>query len=126
MSETLNVLSIDLGKSCAKGVLVRSDSADQPKFNPEDTTKQIIEYSKTLAEEPLTRARVIELIRAAAAGFGAEIAAELADLAFFDLDAPLRRLTMPDVPNPHNIDLLNAAVPTVERITEYMTDLLEI
>jgi 2-oxoisovalerate dehydrogenase E1 component len=59
------------------------------------------------------------------AGFGAEIAAELADLAFFDLDAPIRRLTMPDVPNPHNIDLLNAAVPTVERISEYMTDLLE-
>lgn len=60
------------------------------------------------------------------AGFGAEISAVLAKEAFFDLDAPIERLTMPDTPNPHNIHLLNAAVPTVERIEAAMIDLIEI
>ena len=50
-------------------------------------------------------------------GFGAEIAAVLAKDAFFDLDAPLERLTMPDIPSPHSPVLLAAAVPSVERIT---------
>lgn len=60
------------------------------------------------------------------AGFGAEIAAVLAKEAFFDLDAPIERLTMPDTPNPHNIHLMNAAVPTKERIKQTMLMQLEI
>jgi 2-oxoisovalerate dehydrogenase E1 component len=51
------------------------------------------------------------------AGFGAEIAAMLAKDAFFNLDAPIERLTMPDIPSPHSPVLLEAAVPGVERIT---------
>lgn len=51
------------------------------------------------------------------AGFGAEIAATLAKEAFFHLDAPIERLTMPDIPNPHSPILLDAAVPTVAGIT---------
>jgi 2-oxoisovalerate dehydrogenase E1 component len=50
-------------------------------------------------------------------GFGAEIAAVLAKDAFFDLDAPVERLTMPDIPSPHSPVLLEAAVPSVARIT---------
>ena len=49
-------------------------------------------------------------------GFGAEIAAVVADEAFLDLDAPVARLTMPDIPSPHNPVLLDWAVPSVERI----------
>ncbi len=60
------------------------------------------------------------------AGFGAEIAAVLADELFFELDAPIRRLTMPDIPNPHNIHLLDEAVPSEEKIWASMIDLLEI
>ncbi len=59
------------------------------------------------------------------AGFGAEIAAVLAKEAFWDLDAPVDRLTMPDVPNPHNPILLNEVVPTVAKIAAAMTDLIE-
>ncbi len=59
------------------------------------------------------------------AGFGAEIAAVVAKDGFFDLDAPIERLTMPDTPNPHNIHLLNAAVPTVERIIQTIIDTVE-
>ncbi len=51
------------------------------------------------------------------AGFGAEIAATLAQESFFSLEAPIERLAMPDVPSPHSPVLLEAAVPDVERIT---------
>ncbi len=44
-------------------------------------------------------------------GFGAEIAATVADEAFLDLDAPVARVTMPDIPSPHNPVLMNWAVP---------------
>ncbi|MGH8210083.1 MAG: transketolase C-terminal domain-containing protein, partial [Steroidobacteraceae bacterium] len=50
------------------------------------------------------------------AGFGAEIAAVLAKDAFFNLDAPIERLTMPDIPSPHSAVLLEAAVPSAQRI----------
>ncbi len=50
------------------------------------------------------------------AGFGAEIAATLAKEAFYDLDAPIERLAMPDIGNPHEPNLMNAVVPTTEKI----------
>ena len=50
------------------------------------------------------------------AGFGAEIAAVLAERAFFHLDAPIVRLAMPDVPSPHSPGLLDAVVPSVAGI----------
>ena len=46
-------------------------------------------------------------------GFGAEIAAVVADEAFLDLDAPVARVTMPDIPSPHHPKLLEWAVPNV-------------
>ncbi len=49
-------------------------------------------------------------------GFGAEIAAVVADEAFLDLDAPVARVTMPDIPSPHHPTLLECAVPSVARI----------
>jgi 2-oxoisovalerate dehydrogenase E1 component len=49
-------------------------------------------------------------------GFGAEIAAVVADEAFLDLDAPVARVTMPDIPSPHHPKLMEWALPTVERI----------
>ncbi|WP_165191475.1 alpha-ketoacid dehydrogenase subunit alpha/beta [Caulobacter soli] len=58
------------------------------------------------------------------AGFGAEIAALVADEAFMDLDAPVARLTMPDIPSPHNPVLLDFAVPSVAGIRAKIDDLL--
>jgi 2-oxoisovalerate dehydrogenase E1 component len=57
-------------------------------------------------------------------GFGAEIAAVVADEAFLDLDAPVARVTMPDIPSPHNPVLLNWAVPSVERIKAKIEELV--
>ena len=60
------------------------------------------------------------------AGFGAEIAAVIAKEAFFDLDAPIERLAMPDVPSPHNPVLLEAVLPSVETISRAIQALAEI
>jgi len=60
------------------------------------------------------------------AGFGAEIAATIAKEAFFDLDAPLERLAMPDVPSPHCPALLEAVLPGVDSISQAMANLAEI
>jgi 2-oxoisovalerate dehydrogenase E1 component len=60
------------------------------------------------------------------AGFGAEIAAVLAKEVFFDLDAPIERLTMPDLPSPHSPVLLDAVLPSVDSICAAMTDLTRV
>ena len=51
-------------------------------------------------------------------GFGGEIAAVVAEHAFFDLDAPVSRLAMPDIPSPHNPELLEWALPSVDKIRD--------
>ncbi|HXY76389.1 MAG TPA: transketolase C-terminal domain-containing protein [Steroidobacteraceae bacterium] len=57
------------------------------------------------------------------AGFGAEIAATLAQQSFYSLEAPIERLAMPDIPSPHSPVLLEAAVPSVARITQAIREL---
>lgn len=57
------------------------------------------------------------------AGFGAEIAAVLTDELFFELDAPVRRVAMPDIPSPHSPLLLEAVVPSVNEIADAMREL---
>jgi 2-oxoisovalerate dehydrogenase E1 component len=59
------------------------------------------------------------------AGFGAEVAAVVAQHGFFSLDAPIQRLAIPDVPVPHNLGLMEAVVPGVESIAERMKEVLE-
>ena len=49
-------------------------------------------------------------------GFGAEIAAVVADEAFLDLDAPVARVTMPDIPSPHHPKLMEWALPSAKSI----------
>lgn len=49
-------------------------------------------------------------------GFGAEIAAVVADEAFLDLDAPVARVTMPDIPSPHHPKLMEWALPSPDSI----------
>jgi pyruvate dehydrogenase E1 component beta subunit len=49
-------------------------------------------------------------------GWGAELAARLAEAAFYHLDAPIRRLAAPDTPLPCAPALERVYVPSVERI----------
>ncbi|MBS0614345.1 MAG: pyruvate dehydrogenase [Proteobacteria bacterium] len=59
------------------------------------------------------------------AGFGAEIAARLARDAFLDLDAPVERMAMPDIPSPHSPVLLEAALPSSQDIAAKIRELVE-
>jgi 2-oxoisovalerate dehydrogenase E1 component len=52
------------------------------------------------------------------AGFGAELGATISNELFKYLDAPVQRLTMPDIPMPYNVELMNHVLPTVEKIIE--------
>jgi len=61
----------------------------------------------------------------ATAGFGAEILAVVGEQCFANLDAPLSRLTMPDIPSPHNPVLLNAVVPSVSDIESKIAELIK-
>lgn len=58
------------------------------------------------------------------AGFGAEIAAVVACEAFMDLDAPISRMAMPDVPSPHHPTLLEHVLPSAERIRVRIDEML--
>jgi 2-oxoisovalerate dehydrogenase E1 component len=80
----------------------------------------------TLASVRKTRRCLIVHEDTLTAGFGAEIAAVLAKEAFFDLDAPIERLAMPDVPSPHSPILLDAVLPSVEQIAHSLASLAEI
>jgi len=57
-------------------------------------------------------------------GFGAEIAAVVAETCFLDLDAPVSRLAMPDIPSPHNPALLEWALPSVADIRAKIQQLI--
>ncbi|MBV9572058.1 MAG: pyruvate dehydrogenase [Alphaproteobacteria bacterium] len=57
-------------------------------------------------------------------GFGAEVAAVVAQECFFDLDAPVSRLAMPDIPSPHNPALMEWALPSVEQIAAKIAELV--
>ncbi|MDI7276978.1 MAG: alpha-ketoacid dehydrogenase subunit beta [Anaerolineae bacterium] len=57
-------------------------------------------------------------------GIGAEIAAQVVDRAFDDLDAPVRRLNGAFAPTPYSPPLEAAAVPNVEAIARAVRDLV--
>ncbi len=80
----------------------------------------------TLASVRKTRRCLIVHEDTMTAGFGAEIAAVIAKEAFFDLDAPLERLAMPDIPSPHNPVLLDVVLPNVQTISRSIKVLAEL
>jgi len=57
-------------------------------------------------------------------GIGAEIAAQLADVGFDDLDAPIRRLNGAFTPTPYSPSLEAVVVPTPETIAQAIRDLI--
>ena len=92
---------------------ISADAIDLRTIMPWDKTAILASVKKTnkcliVHEDVLT------------AGFGAEIAAVLASEAFHDLDAPVERIAMPDIPLPHNVALMESVVPSVEKIGNKM------
>jgi 2-oxoisovalerate dehydrogenase E1 component beta subunit len=58
-------------------------------------------------------------------GFGAEIAATIAEEAFEHLDAPVRRIAAPDAPVPFSPPLEKAFIPQVEDVVAGIKELAE-
>ena len=58
------------------------------------------------------------------AGFGAEIAARIADEALLALDAPVRRIAYPDEPVPFNKGLESANLPDPAAIAATLRELV--
>ncbi len=58
-------------------------------------------------------------------GVGAEIAAQVVDCGFDDLDAPIHRLNGAHTPTPYSPTLENAVVPNVDAIAQAIRDLVE-
>lgn len=58
------------------------------------------------------------------AGFGAEIAAVIVREAFTYLDAPVERITMPDIPVPYNVKLMGSVLPTTDKIAAKIENIL--
>jgi 2-oxoisovalerate dehydrogenase E1 component len=79
-------------------------------------------WDRAAVLESVTRTRRCLIVHedTITAGFGAEIAATLAQEAFYNLDAPIERLAMPNIPSPHCPQLLEAVLPNVARIAETM------
>ena len=58
-------------------------------------------------------------------GFGGEIAATIAEEAFEDLDAPVRRIAAPDTPVPFSPPLEKAFIPQVDDVLRGLKELIE-
>jgi pyruvate/2-oxoglutarate/acetoin dehydrogenase E1 component len=58
-------------------------------------------------------------------GFGAEIAATIAEEAFEDLDAPVKRIAAPDTPVPFSPPLEKAFIPQVDGVAKELKELIE-
>src|SRR5881628_3271524 len=58
-------------------------------------------------------------------GIGAEVAAQLADRGFDDLDAPIRRLNGAFTPTPYSPTLEAAVIPSLENVVGAIRELLE-
>ncbi|MDS9469253.1 transketolase C-terminal domain-containing protein [Paracoccus sp. MBLB3053] len=106
---------VDRCESAAKGLSI--DVIDLRTLMPWDRETVLASVAKThrclIVHEDLQTA-----------GFGAEIAAVVASEGFTTLDAPVERLTMPDIPSPHNPALLEWAVPSVAAIRAKLEDVL--
>ncbi len=57
-------------------------------------------------------------------GIGGEIAAQVMDRGFDDLDAPIKRLNGLHTPTPYSATLEAAIVPNVQQVTQAIRDLL--
>ena len=121
--ETLTVVSWGaMVERCEQALVESGASADLLDLR----TLSPWDREATLASVRKTRRCLIVHEDTLTAGFGAEIAAVIAKEAFFDLDAPIERLAVPDVPSPHSPALLETVLPSAAAIARAIQALVEI
>jgi len=98
-----------------------------------DVSVEIVDLRSVM---PWDKAAVLESVRKTSkvlvlhedtrtGGFGAEIAATIAEEAFEDLDAPVKRIAAPDTPVPFSPPLEKAFIPQVEDVAAGLRELAE-
>jgi 2-oxoisovalerate dehydrogenase E1 component beta subunit len=108
-------------------------TADEAAAELDDVSVEILDLRTVL---PWDREAVLESVRKTSkvlvlhedthtGGFGAEIAATIAEEAFEHLDAPPRRLTAPDTPVPFSPELERAFIPQVADVAAAIRELAD-
>jgi pyruvate/2-oxoglutarate/acetoin dehydrogenase E1 component len=109
-------------------------------YTAEEAAKQLDDVSVEIVDlrtvMPWDKAAVLDSVRKTSkvlvlhedtrtGGFGAEIAATIAEDAFEDLDAPVKRIAAPDSPVPFSPPLEKAFIPQVEDVAAGLRELAE-
>ena len=108
-------------------------TAEEAAQKVDDVSVEIIDLRTVM---PWDKAAVLESVRKTSkvlvlhedtrtGGFGAEIAATIAEDAFEDLDAPVKRIAAPDTPVPFSPALEKAFIPQVEDVAAGLRELAE-
>jgi 2-oxoisovalerate dehydrogenase E1 component beta subunit len=115
------------------GAMVHTADEAAQQLEGDGVSVEIVDLRTVL---PWDKAAVLESVRKTSkvlvlhedtrtGGFGGEIAATIAEEAFEDLDAPVKRLTAPDTPVPFSPVLEKAFLPQVEDVVQGLRDLAE-
>jgi 2-oxoisovalerate dehydrogenase E1 component beta subunit len=109
-------------------------------YTAEAAAKQLDDVSVEIVDlrtvMPWDKAAVLESVRKTSkvlvlhedtrtGGFGAEIAATIAEDAFEDLDAPVKRIAAPDTPVPFSPPLEKAFIPQIEDVAAGLRELAD-
>jgi len=115
------------------GAMVYTAADAASNLEEEDVSVEIIDLRTVL---PWDKLAVLESVRRTSkvlvlhedtrtGGFGAEIAATIAEEAFEDLDAPVKRIAAPDTPVPFSPPLEKAFIPQVDDVAAGLRELAE-
>ena len=115
------------------GAMVYTADEAAKELEQEDVSVEIVDLRSVL---PWDKQAVLESARKTSkvlvlhedtrtGGFGAEIAATIAEDAFEDLDAPIKRIAAPDTPVPFSPQLEKAFIPQVADVVKGLRELAE-
>jgi 2-oxoisovalerate dehydrogenase E1 component beta subunit len=115
------------------GAMVYTAAEAAQELAKKDVSVEIVDLRTIM---PWDKAAVLESVRKTSkllvlhedtrtGGFGAEIAASVAEEAFESLDAPVRRLAAPDTPVPFSPPLEKAFIPQVADVVAALTELAD-
>jgi len=115
------------------GAMVYTAEEAAAKLDSEGVSAEIVDLRSIL---PWDREAVLASVRKTSkvlvlhedtrtGGFGAEIVATIAEEAFEDLDAPVKRITAPDTPVPFSPPLEKAFIPQVDDVVAGLRELAE-
>jgi len=115
------------------GAMVYTATEAAKQLEEQDASVEIVDLRSIM---PWDREAVLESVRKTSkvlvlhednrtGGFGAEIAATIAEEAFEHLDAPVKRLAAPDTPVPFSPPLEKAFIPQVENVVSALRELVE-